>query len=159
MGKCLGKVLLHSDVDSNCLSNSCDYCKTHVHAVRGQPELCYCVIPVSRLFKYVTKAVQRDIDTDSWMRDKSCYKCFTYDGMKVSYCQHPCVDSKCYELLNSTNDHEYNESRTLSVACNTRQKENNGFSCYSKMNETEVSLFPVTIIRCLTPHSCFVKKC
>lgn len=152
MGKCLGKVMLHSDMDSDYLSNTCNYCKTHIGIVRNQPELCYCAIPVSRLFKYVTKPVQRDIDTDSWMRDKPCYKWFTYDGMTVSYCQNPCVDSKCYELLNNTNDHEYIESRKLNVACNTRQKQNKGFSCYPKMKETE-SLFPVTIIRCVTPRS------
>lgn len=156
MGNCLGNVLLNSDVDSNCLTNSCDYCKTHAETVRGQSELCYCAIPVSRLFKYVTKPVQPGIDADSWIRDKACYKWFTHDGMKVSYCQNQCVKSNCCELLNNSED---TERRKLSVACNARQKENTSFSCYSKVKATEVSLFPVTIVRCLTPDNCFVKKC
>lgn len=159
MGNCLGNVRLHSALDSDCSANSCDYCKAHSDTVRGRPELCYCAIPVSRFFKYVTKPVRPDGDTDSWMRDKPCYKWFTYEGMKVSYCENQCLVSSCCERLNIRKDNEDIVQRKLNVACNTRLKGNTSFSCYSKMKATEATLFPVTIIRCLTPNNCFVNNC
>lgn len=156
MGNCVGKVLLHSSIDNCVAENTCDYCKTHDGlTAKDQPGLCYCAIPVSRVCKYVTKPVA----TDTWTSDTPCNKWFSYDGMKVSYCQNRCAESHCCELLNNSKDCKDIVREKLSATCNSRQKENIKFSCYSKVKSAETDLFPVTIIRCPTPDNCFPKKC